>query len=162
TEYRASIFLLGGRAYPLRLEFSKAKQGVDDSKTNKAKPPEVKASVALEWKLPQRVAEVIPPHHLSPQSYPEAFVLATPFPPADRSVGYERGTSISQAWEQATTDAAIEVAGYVVTHLQELAGVKDGVPDRENGLREFCRRLAERAFRRPLTDEQKRLYVDRQ
>ncbi len=35
TEYRGSIFLLGGRAYPLRLEFSKAKQGVDDSKTNK-------------------------------------------------------------------------------------------------------------------------------
>ena len=32
TEYRGSIFLLGGRAYPLRLEFSKAKQGVDDSK----------------------------------------------------------------------------------------------------------------------------------
>ena len=39
TEHRASIFLLGGRVYPLRLEFSKAKQGVDDSKTNKTKPP---------------------------------------------------------------------------------------------------------------------------
>ena len=28
------VFLLGGRAYPVRLEFSKAKQGVDDSKKN--------------------------------------------------------------------------------------------------------------------------------
>ena len=36
TEYRASIFLLGGRVYPLKLEFSKAKQGVDDSKKGKS------------------------------------------------------------------------------------------------------------------------------
>ena len=37
TEYRGSIRLLGGRMYPLRLEFSKAKQGVDDSKKKKEK-----------------------------------------------------------------------------------------------------------------------------
>ena len=43
---------------------------------------------------------------------------ATPFPPDDRSVGYERGTSVSKAWDQATTDAAIEVAGYVAAHLR--------------------------------------------
>jgi cytochrome c553 len=30
TEYRASLRLTGGRRYPLQLEFSKAKQGVDD------------------------------------------------------------------------------------------------------------------------------------
>ena len=35
-------------------------------------------------------------------------------------------------------------------------------PDREPKLREFCRRFAERAFRRPLTDEQKAFFVDRQ
>ena len=29
TEFRDSIFLLGGRVYPIRLEFSKAKQGVE-------------------------------------------------------------------------------------------------------------------------------------
>ena len=46
TEYRTSIELLGGRAYPLKLEFSKAKQGVDDSKDKKEKPPAVKASIA--------------------------------------------------------------------------------------------------------------------
>ena len=51
--------------------------------------------------------------------------MKTPFPPDDRSVGYERGTSVSKAWDQATTDAAIEVAGYVVVHLKELAGVGD-------------------------------------
>jgi cytochrome c553 len=162
TEYRASMFLVGGRAYPLRLEFSKAKQGVDDSKTNKVKPPPIKASLALLWKLPQRAAEVIPQRNLTPNAFPETFALTTPFPPDDRSVGYERGTSISKAWDQATTDAAIEVASYVVSHLRELAGVRDDAADRGPRLREFGQRFAERAFRRPLTDEQKRLFVDRQ
>jgi cytochrome c553 len=161
TEHRGSIFLLGGRVYPLRLEFSKAKQGVDDSK-NKKKKPEIKASIALEWKRPHRAPETVPQRCLSPQSVPVSFVLSTPFPPDDRSVGYERGTSISRAWEQATTDAAIEIADYVAGHLAELSGVRDDAGDRPAKLRDFCRRFAEGAFRRPLTEEQKSLYVDRQ
>ena len=83
----------------------------------------------------------------------------TPFPPDDRSVGYERGTSVSKAWDQATTDAAIEVAGYVVAHLQRTGRRPTTTPPTASAkLREFCRRFAERAFRRPLTDEQKQLY----
>jgi hypothetical protein len=159
TEHRASIFLLSGRVYPLRLEFSKAKQGVDDSK-NKKKKPQVKASIALEWTLPHRAPEAIPQRCLSPLSAPVSFVLATPFPPDDRSVGYERGTTISRAWDQATTDAAIEIADYVADHLAELSGVANNAADRPTKLRDFCRRFAERAFRRPLSDEQKRLYVE--
>jgi cytochrome c553 len=162
TEYRASIHLLGGRVYPLRLEFSKAKQGVDDSKDKKKKPPEVKASIALAWKLPHQTAEVIPQRNLTPNAWPVSFVVQTPFPPDDRSLGYERGTSISKAWDQATTDAAIEVAAYVASHLGELAGVRDDAADRKPRLQAFCLRFAERAFRRPLTAAQKRLYVDRQ
>jgi cytochrome c553 len=160
TEHRASIYLLGGRVYPLRLEFSKAKQGVDDSKNKKGKPPEVKASVSLAWKQPHQTAEVIPQRNLTPNAWPVCFVVATPFPPDDRSVGYERGTSISKAWDQATTDAAIETAGYIVAHLGELAGVRDDAADRKARLQAFCLRFAERAFRRPLTAEQKRLYLD--
>jgi hypothetical protein len=156
TEHRASLFLLGGRAYPLRLEFSKAKQGVDDSKNKKTKPPAVKATIALEWKLPRRTAEVIPQRSLSPGSFPETFLAATPFPPDDRNDGYERGTSVSKAWERATTEAAIETATYVAGHLPELAGARD-----EAAVRAFCHRFAERAFRRPLTDAQKLIYVDR-
>jgi hypothetical protein len=162
NEHQASIFLIGGRAYPLRLEFSKAKQGVDDSKKQKTKPKPVKASIALEWKRPHRIAEVIPPWLLSPSKFPETFVVETAFPPDDRSVGYERGTSVSKAWDQATTDAAIETAGYVVAHLRELSGVSNDAPDRADRLREFCARFAARAFRRPLTDEQKQLFIDRQ
>ena len=39
---------------------------------------------------------------------------------------------------------------------------RQDAPDREPKLREFCRRFAERAFRRPLTDEQKAFFIDRQ
>src|SRR5262249_18635058 len=114
TEYRGSIFLLAGRAYSVKLEFSKAKQGVDDSKKEKEKPPKP-ASIALLWRRPQLVDEVIPARALIPQRAPESFIVETPFPPDDRSIGYERGTTISKAWDQATTDAAINVAAYVST-----------------------------------------------
>ena len=158
TEFRASIFLLAGRVYPIRLDFSKSKQGVNDSKEVKAKLPSVKASIALEWKLPHRPAEVIPARSLSPGKFRELFAPSTPFPPDDRSVGYERGTTISREWDQATTEAALEVADYVAPRLKELAGAADG-PDREAKLRDFCLKFAERAFRRPLTDRQKQRYV---
>jgi cytochrome c553 len=147
TEYRAAIYLLGGRVYPLRLEFIRSKEPT--------------SSIALLWKLPRRSVEVIPRWNLSPNVFPETFVLTTPFPPDDRSVGYERGSSISKAWDQATTDAAIEVAGYVGARLKELAGLPNDGPEREAKARDFCRRFAERAFRRPLSDEQKAFFVDR-
>jgi hypothetical protein len=160
TEYRASIFLMGGRAYPLKLEFTKAKQGVDDSKTKK-QPPPVKASIALAWKLPHRTDEIIPERNLSPNRFPELYVTTTPFPPDDRSVGYERGTSVSKAWDGATTDAAIETANYVTEHLRELSGVPGDASDRGPRLRNFFRQFAERAYGRPLDDENKLPFVDR-
>ncbi len=156
TEYRASIFLLAGRAYPIRLEFSKAKQGVDDSKKN-PNPPKVKASIALLWKRPKRADEVTPARHLSPVRSPEVAVIGTPFPPDDRSLGWERGTTISKEWEAAATDAALEAAAYVVARLPELAGSQDKAK-----LKEFCRKFAERAFRRPLSDDEKQRFIDRQ
>jgi mono/diheme cytochrome c family protein len=162
TEYRAATFLIGGRAYPLRLEFSKAKQGVDDSKEKKEQPPSAQASIALVWKRPQRVHEPVPTRHLSPGEAPESFACSTRFPPDDRSYGWERGTTISKAWDQAATDAAIEAAGNVASRANELAGTSDDAPDRAEKLRTFCARFAERAFRRPLTAEQARSLIDRQ
>ena len=160
-DHRETIRLLGGRVYPLRIEFSKAKQGVDDSKKGK-KPKPVKASIALEWTPPHRSAEVIPSVVLSPVASIESYVVTTPFPPDDRSVGYERGTTISKAWDQATTDAAIEAAGYVGSHLRTLADVSESAGDREVRLRAFCRKFAERAFRRPLNDEATAFFIERQ
>jgi mono/diheme cytochrome c family protein len=159
TEHRASIQLLAGRAYTLRLEFSKAKQGVDDKKAKELPP--APASIALLWKPPGQAAEVIPARHLSPGRASEVFVVAAPFPPDDRSIGYERGTTVSKAWDQATTEAALETAAYVVERLNDLAGTRDDADDRADRLRGFARRFVERAFRRPLTDEQARFYVDR-
>jgi hypothetical protein len=161
TEHRASVFLLGGRVYPLRLEFSKAGQGVDNSKKLKDKPV-AKASIALEWNPPNLAAEVIPRRFLLPGTFPEIFAVATPFPPDDRSMGYERGASVSKAWDDATTEAALETAGYVAARLRQLSGVADDAPDRETRLREFSRQFAERAFRRPVTDEVQRFFIERQ
>lgn len=163
TEYRAAKRLLAGHVYPLRLDFSKGRQiGNDQSKKADDKEPAVKATVALEWRLPKRVWEPIPARCLLPNSSPEVFVATAPFPPDDRSTGYERGTSISKAWEQATTEGAIEAAAYLGERLAELAGAREGAPDRAQRLREFCLRFAERAFRRPLTAALRQLYVDRQ
>ncbi len=162
TEYRGTMFLIGGHVYPLRLEYSKAKQGVDDSKTNKTVPPPVKSSIALEWKPPHRSWDVIPNRNLLPITASEVFSVTTPFPPDDRSYGWERGTTVSREWDQATTDAALETAGYIASRLNELAGSRDGAPDRDAKVRAFCAKFAERAFRRPLVGPQRELFIDRQ
>jgi len=161
NEYRASLFLLGGRLYPLRLEFYKGVTGVNNLKKLKEKPVQ-KASLALEWKMPNRDAEVIPQRCLLPVDSVQKFAVTTPFPPDDRSVGYERGTAISKAWAEATTEAAMETAGYVAANLRELSGVADNAPDRDARVRAFCWKFVGRAFRRPLADKQGQFFVDRQ
>jgi hypothetical protein len=163
AEFRMSIRVVSGRTFPLRLEFSTAKQGVDDSQKNKKeKPPALQATLSLGWLPPFRATETIPAQFLAPVQNPEVFVLQTAFPPDDRSVGWERGTLISKEWDQATTESAIEVASYVEAHLNELARTSDDAKDRTERLREFGARFIERAFRRPLSDEQCQLFVDRQ
>ncbi len=149
VELRESIRLLAGRAYPIRLEFFKSKEAKEKT-----------ASVELQWKPPLGVDGPIPPRDLSPNRFPETLVVQAAFPPDDRSLGWERGTTVSKAWDQAAVDAALETAAYVTNHLRELADVRDDAKDRGPKLRDFCRRFAERAFRRPLTDDLKRLYVD--
>jgi hypothetical protein len=158
TEYAARLFLLGGTAYPLRLEFTKANQGVDDS--DKDLPPAT-ASITLLWRRPSGALQPIPNRYFSPESTPESYVCSTPFPPDDRSYGWERGVSVSKAWEQATTSAAIDMAGYVAARVNRLAGTDDGDEEREKKIRSFCEVFAERAFRKPLSPEQKELYVTR-
>jgi hypothetical protein len=137
-EMRKSLFLLGGRSYPILLEFFKFK--------------EKSASIQLLWKPPHGVVEIIPEDHLWPLRLRETFVVKTTFPADDRSVGYERGTGVSKAWDQATTDAALEVMDHVDSHLEELSGAKPKSPDRVEKLQQFARRFVETAFRRPLSD----------
>ena len=134
--------------------------------------------------------EPVPSRCLSPSRLPERFVLTTHFPPDDRSVGYERGNAISRAWDNATTDAAMEVADYVSAQRVELAGVneraevrspnspafaisggatgdEDRTPDTaeqraRKARRVLCRSFVERAFRRPLTSDEEEFFIERQ
>lgn len=161
TEFKTTAYLLAGRAYPVRLEFSKAKQGVDDSKKN-PNPPVKPAFVSLNWKRPNRGVEPIAARYLTPQKFPEVAVIESPFPPDDRSLGWERGTTVSKEWEAATTEGAIETAAYVLARLPELSGAQPTAPDRAVKLKAFCRTLTERAFRRPLSEPEKALLIDRQ
>ena len=146
-EYHETVRLLAGRAYRLRLEYFKFKE-----KT---------ASIQLKWKPPLRPIEVIPERCLSPKWSPRTFVLNTPFPPDDRSRGYERGSAVSKEWYDATTQAALEVAAAVVTDLDRLSQSKADAGDRSRKVQEFCGKFAERAFRRPLSDEERVFYIER-
>ena len=161
TEFRESIRLLGGRVYPIRLGVLQGQARREGRQEGPRSAPPPRQPSPCSGNRPGRPS-TSSPSASSPGKGPQILVLQTAFPADDQSVGYERGTSISKAWDQATTDAALEVADYVAAHLGELAGVKDGAGDREAKVRDFCRKFAGRAFRRPLSDEQKSFYLDRQ
>src|ERR1043166_3852537 len=82
--HRETITLLGGRVYPIRAEFFRGKN-------------EKTGSIFLKWKRPGRGEEVVAERYLSPLKFPDVAVVATAFPPDDRSMGYERSTSVSKA-----------------------------------------------------------------
>ena len=154
TESRATIFLLGGRSYPLKLEFIKIVGQEDDSKEEKAKRPSVKASIALLWKPPQRAVEVDP----------------APQPLAQRRSGDVRGgDAVPGRRPQLSATSVVSRSPRTGTRPRrkppsrsrttsagtstELAGVgRRSGPIMRKRLREFCLRFAEAAFRRPLTE----------
>lgn len=155
-----TLRLLGGRAYPIRLDVFKYKDPT--------------GSISLLWKPPHKAMTVIPARHLAPQGMRSTFIVSTPFPPDDRVSGYDRGVTISKEWDAATTQAAIETANYVVSRLDAFtggnrryrgrrrsrSGGNRNLADRKEQAKRICRKLAERAFRRPLTTAQQRFFVD--
>jgi len=161
TEYRATVTLLGGHVYPLMLEYIKGKSGVGDPKLNKDVDKLGKSSIHLLWVPPRRALEVIPARCLTTNKNRDLFVVKTPFPPDDRSIGYERANTISKAWDNATTDGAIEAANYVVERFKTLSGDVPLDTPEEQKVKDWCYKFVERAFRRPLTTEQKTYFVDR-
>ncbi len=147
-EEKKSIYLIGGRAYRFGLEHFKFQ--------------EKSCSIELWWKPPHGTDELIPAHVLRTDRPRELTIVSTNFPADDRSVGYERGSTISKDWDRAVTDAAIAVAEHVEGNLDRLAGTKAGDPQRLEKLHKFANEFVETAFRRPLSDEQKQLYVEAQ
>jgi len=137
------IFLLGGRRYPLRIEFFKYKDPT--------------ASVRLEWKPPHGVWAVIDDDVLSTAPAARTFVVDTPFPADDRSLGYERGSSVSQEWHTAITNAALATAEEVTGRLPLLLGETD-TKKNPSKLTDFVTSFASTAFRRPLTEAENKFY----
>lgn len=146
-EETGSVFLLAGRPCPIRLDFFTFKEKA--------------ASVELLWKPPHGVLETIPERNLTPDWAHESCLVDLPFPADDRSVGYERGTMVSKEWIEAVTAGAAMASGYVVEHLDDLARIRHDSPEpeRTKKIGEFAEAFVERAFRRPLSEEEKERFV---
>ena len=138
---QGQVFLLGGRSYPLKVEFFKYKD-----KT---------ASIKLEWRPPGGAWTVIPAENLSPKFSASVDVVSVPLPPDDASMGYERGVSVSREWTEAVAKGGLQAAALLAPHLHEYAGTTATAPDRAEKLKAFTWRFAQLAYRRPLTVEQK-------
>ena len=152
NEPRGVIRLIAGRTYPLRLEFYKTAY-------NFRTPKDPTASISLQWKPPHGVQVPVPARNLSTGRAAPTFILSTPFPPDDSSMGYERGVGISKSWDEAATQSAIEVAEHVANNLDRLSGSKPGDADRAATVESFCAGFVGAAFRRPLSEDQKRLLI---
>ena len=138
---QGQAFLLGGRSYPLKVEFFKYK---DKS-----------ASIKLEWRPPGGAWTVIPAENLSPKFSSAVDVVAVPLPPDDGSMGYERGVSVSREWTEGVAKGGLRAAALLAPRLHEYAGTTPTAPDRAEKLKAFTWRFAQLAYRRPLTAEQK-------
>jgi Protein of unknown function (DUF1588)/Protein of unknown function (DUF1592)/PA14 domain len=143
----ANIFLLGGRLYPLKLEFFSY--------------PDPPARIRLLWVPPLGVEETIPATALLSGKSGESVAISTPFPPDDASEGYARGISISPEWDEAVTSAALEASRRVAERRWKLAGTSEEADDRIEKLKAWCYRFVESAFCRPLDETERQFFVDR-
>ena len=146
VEHKASIYLLAGRPFSLKLEMF-----------SYPKPP---AKMRLLWRPPGGKRHVIPKSSLIQNYSPECCVVSTTFPADDASFGYERGLSVSPQWDAATTDGAIQTANWVSERIWDLAKSKLTADDSTKKVKEFCYKFVSRAFCKVLTDEDRQFFVD--
>ncbi|MEL7499469.1 MAG: DUF1588 domain-containing protein [Planctomycetota bacterium] len=145
VDHEASIFLLAGRMYSLRLDFF-----------SYPKPP---AKIQLLWKPPHRPEQVIPREALTPHMTPEVLAISTEFPADDASAGFERGTDVSAEWDQATTRGAIEAAQWIANRIETLARFRMGDDDAVEKAQRFCEQFVAHAFVTELSKEDRDFYV---
>ncbi len=146
SEYRARIALIGGRSFDLQVSVARHKE-----KT---------ASVQLCWVRPSGVEEIIPSRNFSVERSQAVFVPNVKFPPDDESYGYPRGISISKEWTESVSKTAIQTALHISKNIDRFVkDSKDKVAYKKSA-KEFCGSFAEKAFRSPLSKEQKSRYVD--
>lgn len=145
VEHRIAVRLLGGRMYHLKLHFYKF--------------GEKTARIQLKWKRPHHSEEVIPTRFLSPKVGGYHMVVETKFPPEDLSYGYPRATSISRAWHDATTSAAIEVADRIANRASKIKKYRVENDRNAAQLKKLATDFAQLAFRRSLNQQQLSTYV---
>ena len=144
--HSGKVSLLAGRPYSFKLELF----NYEDPET----------AIQLFWKLPNGTQEVVPAKVFTPHNAPEVLALATTFPADDASEGYERGVSVSQQWEQATTSAAVETAEWVAKRIWRLANTRQTDGKRTEKVKKFCLYFVERAFANALSSDDRRFFVD--
>ncbi len=145
-EVKARAFLIGGRRYPIFLQFFKQKEPL--------------SFIELHWRPPNQRREIVPSKYLGAHWVPMRFSTARAMPADDRSQGYERGGTVSRVWLEAVNAVAYEAADWVIADLNRMAKTKDGQPERTAKVRAFAHQFTERAFRRPLSADEKKTQVD--
>ncbi len=154
TEFRQSVVLTAGRVYPFKIDFTQRKRKTEQ-------PP---ASIRLSWVTPGGVEHVIPQRNLWRQPSPPTFSLQTILPPDDRSYGFERGVAIDRQWDESTTAAALEFGQIASAELwpsYRKSKEKDSGELRDK-MRAFLEQIVRTAFRQPLTDELREIYINKQ
>jgi mono/diheme cytochrome c family protein len=154
TEFRRSIMLTAGRVYPFKIDFTQRKRKTEQ-------PP---ASFRLSWVPPGGVEQIIPQKNLWRYRSPPTFSLQTPLPPDDRSYGFERGIAIDRQWDESTTAAALEFGHIATAELwpSYLKSHEKEPGENRDKMRAFLGQLASTAFRQPLTDELREVYINKQ
>ena len=139
------LFLLGGRPYPIMLDFFKFKDPI--------------AKIRLSWKPPHGNKEIIPKEFLFQQSVPPSLIIQQKLPPDDSSYGFPRGTMIEQAWDEAITFAALEAGRFANERIDRLAQTNNEDDKRREKVENFFLEFVKYAFREPLTEKQKEFFV---
>lgn len=148
-DYRVTVRLIGGRSYPIAIDYWALAE----------KPGAPPPAFSLRWRPPHGSERPIPTRNLSPSIVKPTFVVATRFSADDSSQGYERSVSVSKAWDEATTGVAFEVANQVVKKLDQFARTRAGEATRPQKVEAFAERFVATAFRRPLSADEKTLYI---
>ena len=144
-ESKAKIFLLGGRPYPLRLDYHK----FDDPN----------ASIELSWRTPVGQKEIIPNEFLFTTMVNQSYIPQQKLPPDDSSHGYQRGIQVDQSWDEAITYAALDAARYATEKINQLAKTKDNDKDRKKKVMEIASKFVRYAFRQKLSEEDENFFI---
>ncbi len=145
-EENTKLYLLGGRPYPIQLNYFK----FDDPN----------ASIELSWKTPVGEKEIIPSEYLFTQVVPPSFVSQQKLPPDDASHGYERGIQVDSTWDESITYAALEAAKFAGIRMLRLARTNEKDEKKREKIITFAKEFVRYAFRERLSADEVDHYIN--